>query len=40
MSDVAEHAGFTSAKHFCTVFHQELGCTPTSYRRRHRGHAS
>jgi LacI family transcriptional regulator len=37
MNDVAQHSGFSSAKHFCTVFHQELGCTPTLYRRRYRG---
>jgi LacI family transcriptional regulator len=37
MTDVAEHAGFSSGKHFCTVFHQELGCTPSDFRRQFRG---
>ncbi len=37
MSEVAEQAGFSDARHLSVVFHQETGITPTAYRRQFRG---
>lgn len=36
MPGIAQRAGFSSAKQLSTVFHSELGETPTEYRRRFR----
>jgi LacI family transcriptional regulator len=36
MSRVAEHSGFTDASHLTSVFHRELGITPSEYRRQTR----
>jgi LacI family transcriptional regulator len=36
MPRVAEQSGFTNQVRFSTVFREQMGDTPTSYRRRHR----
>jgi AraC-like DNA-binding protein len=36
MPRVAEQAGFASPVRFSTVFREEMGSTPTAYRKRHR----
>lgn len=36
MSEIAEHAGFTNARHLSVAFRQQLGSTPSAYRRRFR----
>lgn len=37
MSEVAEHAGFTNARHLSVAFRQQMGRTPSAYRRQFRG---
>lgn len=34
IADIAEAAGFCSRTHFCTVFKNKLGVTPSAYRKR------
>ena len=36
MPDVAERSGFDSAVRLTTVFREEMGMTPTGYRRQYR----
>lgn len=36
MAEIAEHAGFTNARHLSVAFRQQLGRTPSDYRRQFR----
>ncbi len=36
IAQVAEHAGYSTGKHLCTVVRQETGVTPSAYRRQFR----
>jgi transcriptional regulator GlxA family with amidase domain len=37
MSEVARNAGLSDGKHLSTVFRQETGLTPSTYRRQFHG---
>lgn len=39
MSEVAEHAGFTNARHLSVAFRHQMGRTPSAYRRQFRSHS-